>query len=561
MEQVYTCREINATDNGQAAPDLEGEQRRWARGILRGLNALQIEDSIARAERREPDAAGRTWRIGAHVGKMCRQLVYWEDKSEDPDYRVHKTAREWFESEAGLTRRQLRTATRIAIEEGLFTVEPGYRSDRRQTNYYRLNMWNLSRTVITSDLRNIERLLEREGRKYRRDTLNRKRRTLETALKDLSLLENGDSENPQLEVYGGQIDQGRWSISQPTPVKLHPLQENTQENTPKDFPPGGAAAPRARESKEEGKVPQPPKTSTLPANGENQQPAAKRLVSKLVSDLEAQDAFLDEEQRGKYGINFKALITKGVDAGELEEIRRRIVSEWSRIELSPQMALSDLRGGRGDTKTQVTLPEGVEAIRNYESTRYAPGDSVGPSIAADRENLAKVAERWDFTSDEEPPMKIRLQISDYPQECNEMISRLRRIARRGVRKVGMEKMGAFNDPVSSVTPTELVSPALEEAPEGSSTPEGAEGDSTTGAVERLLSDPESKAARLARAVVAGKSSPQGPITTEDVSAALLDEVDLEALGWPASLGREREMSTRMMAAILIRRLRDQADEE
>lgn len=543
--QVYNGGEQPATHNEQAAPDLDGEQRERAHGILRGLNALNIEDSIARAERREPDAAGRTWRIGAHVGKMCRQLIYWEDKSEDPDYRVHKTGREWFESEAGITRGQLRTATRIAVEEGLLTVEPGYRPDRRQTNYYRLNMWNLLRTVIACDLQNIGRLLEREGRKYRRDTLNRKRRALEAALKDLNLLETGDSENPHLEIHGGQIDQGRWSISQSTPVNLHPLQENTQENTPKDFPPGGAAAPQAGESKDKDQVPKTSKTSTLSADSENQQhKAARELVEKLNADLEAVGVLLDDDQRERYRINFKRLIDKGVDAGELEKARKRIVERGpDHLIRSPQEALQDVRGGMGD-KAKGTPPAGIKYIQEYRIRRYAPGDSIGPSIAASRDRLAEVAKHWDFTSDKEPPMSIRLQISEYRQACDEMIVRLRQMTRRAVREAegesegaAMAKMGPFSDPPNPASAARMDSPALEDASGGSTAPQPAEGNErpalnwADGWDNDLIPVGVSEEIRKAAAVLQDTNQDAGRVFRGFLNGRLTQEQAVEAAVW------------------------------
>lgn len=198
--------------------------------VLKAVNPFEMQDAIARAKRSKLDSAGRQRRIGAHVGMMVRQLLFWEQKGELEDYWIHKTAREWSTADASFTTRMLRTAERLAVEEGLMEVKGGFRpGDRQRTKFYRLNLWEVARVFVATELENIEQLLKHEGRKYRRDTLNRKRRGLETARDDLNLLYERDPAQP--DPIGGVV-----TTSGEGDYKLTPLQEKPQSksyvNTP-----------------------------------------------------------------------------------------------------------------------------------------------------------------------------------------------------------------------------------------------------------------------------------------------------------------------------------------
>ena len=108
---------------------------------LKDANALRIQDAIAGAPRRRKDKRGRSWRIGHVAGKIVRQLVFREGTGELEEFWIHKTVREWCD-EIGCTPRELQTVVRVLAEEGLLETKQGYRpSDRRQTTYYRLNLW------------------------------------------------------------------------------------------------------------------------------------------------------------------------------------------------------------------------------------------------------------------------------------------------------------------------------------------------------------------------------------------------------------------------------------
>lgn len=198
------------------------QHRSVAASVLEGLDPFTKQDAISRAKRTNLDRGGRQRRIGAHVGMMVRQLLYWEQKGQLPDYWIHKTAREWLTADASFTKRMLRTAERVAVEEGLMEVEEGRRpGDRQQTKFYRLNLWEVTRVVVASELENIESLLKHEGRKSWRDQLNKRRRELERARDDLNLL--GERDYSRVEAIKRGV-----TGSGPGGNKLYPLQETTQ---------------------------------------------------------------------------------------------------------------------------------------------------------------------------------------------------------------------------------------------------------------------------------------------------------------------------------------------
>jgi hypothetical protein len=172
--------------------DLPQYEREEMAERLKALGALAIEDAVARAPRSQQDAAGRTLKIGHGVGKMVRQLLFWEGKGEEHNNRIHKTKREWFESEAGLTESQVKTARVVAAKEGLLAFEEGFRrGDGRPTTFYRLNMLNVARVVAASEAENVERRLQRERRPRRRHQLEEKLAEVRDMLEELDVIGDG----------------------------------------------------------------------------------------------------------------------------------------------------------------------------------------------------------------------------------------------------------------------------------------------------------------------------------------------------------------------------------
>ncbi len=152
------------------------------------LDAIVLEQAIADAPRSRKDAAGRTWQMGDTLGKLVRNLLkLWEGKGQAEDDSIHKTMPELV-LELRSTERKIRTAVRVGVEEGIIEVNPGYRpSDRRQTNFYTLNLVDTSLVAYRSEAARIRGVLERERRTGHRRSLTAKLRKLEAAISDLEL--------------------------------------------------------------------------------------------------------------------------------------------------------------------------------------------------------------------------------------------------------------------------------------------------------------------------------------------------------------------------------------
>ena len=112
------------------------QNREVLREVLSEVNALGIEDGIARALR-------------SHVaGKMVRQLTFWEGKSAADDFWIWKSGPEWWE-EAGLSRSNLKTGISKLENVGLLEVDRNRvrPTDRRPCTFYRLNLFAVLRLV------------------------------------------------------------------------------------------------------------------------------------------------------------------------------------------------------------------------------------------------------------------------------------------------------------------------------------------------------------------------------------------------------------------------------
>lgn len=73
-------------------------------------------------------------------------------------------------------------------------------------------------------------------------------------------------------------------------------------------------------------------------------------VGKLIDDLEEIEIYLDRHQITKAAGNFGKLKAKGVAHSVLVRVRQRMVSEWPRVQLSPQDAHADITGERGSKR-------------------------------------------------------------------------------------------------------------------------------------------------------------------------------------------------------------------
>ncbi len=179
--------------------------RKMAHELLDEMKVLAVQEAICRAPRSEvvttEDGRVRTYRIGAHVAAMVRQLLHWDGRGATAGDWIYKSEAEWLQTDAALTSAKLRTARRVGKEEGLWEEKVELRpSDRRQIVHYRLNMWRVAQVVVASELENTRNLLKREKRKQHLDRLRKKLRKLETARDDLRLTDEPETANPQPEV-------------------------------------------------------------------------------------------------------------------------------------------------------------------------------------------------------------------------------------------------------------------------------------------------------------------------------------------------------------------------
>lgn len=368
-------------------------------------------------------------------------------------------------------------------------------------------------------------------------------------------------------------------------------EEDEVEENKINNPPGGSAPEDFKAKEQEGL-----KDDTKP---DNAAPSTKDWTSRAVADLRdvaGVDLRNSEKKRNRIAHDVDAAIReRGATPEELEATVKHFAARWKAgAEIRFLAALTDVRNDdvRDDGAGKGSPPEVVEAIRTYtRPKRHAPGDRTSGAIAACRKELAKVAERWDFTSEEEPPMPIRLEISENKQECDEMIPRLRKIARRVMRKKDerhhqeTEEERAFRERYyremreteeaalrkMDLTEVEMrraldqlnarysSSTGHEGTPEGSTTPQEENGSEAPNrkaeldaliasaytdwdkpeeyrdALQSLVEDEDTRTGRLARAVRQGKRSGDRPITIEDIARAAVAELDLSDTFRPEAL--------------------------
>lgn len=187
-DTVEVVAVIVAHDVGRSRALSKEERGLLANTLDDMLDAIALEDAIANAPRSKPENESRVLRMGHPAGKMVRQLVFWEGKGQAEDYAIHKVGREWRTSDARLTERQLRTATRVLKEHGLLETWGGYRpSDRRQTVFYRLNLWETLRVAFASEITTLAERLEHERRTKQRAKLEERLAKFKATLDDLEL--------------------------------------------------------------------------------------------------------------------------------------------------------------------------------------------------------------------------------------------------------------------------------------------------------------------------------------------------------------------------------------
>lgn len=186
-----------------------------------------------------------------------------------------------------------------------------------------------------------------------------------------------------------------------------------------------------------------------PARGERERPKAKdakqyavgRLMD-FVAEAKAsgrRPAPPDEPFKRRNADIFAAHLADGYEVEELEEALRVQVRYAcgegegryaGKRRWIPFVDALEIAGGRNEGRAE----EGLPAPPRQE---FAP--SPPEAIAAIREHdylrrYASVAERWDFTAEEEPPFKILARIGGDEEERWRNLERLRSVARRAVRE-------------------------------------------------------------------------------------------------------------------------------
>lgn len=161
-----------------------GKARRTAaKQVIDSLGGLRfVREALTKAPRGSKDAAGRQWPIGPHVAEMATRLLSWEGSGELPDFWVHKIREDWYDADAHLTERGLRTARRVGVGEHLWEERAGTRpSDGARTTLYRLDLVRVGLVAVTSAKASTERLIEREGRAWNLAEYEERLRELERA--------------------------------------------------------------------------------------------------------------------------------------------------------------------------------------------------------------------------------------------------------------------------------------------------------------------------------------------------------------------------------------------
>ncbi len=524
---------INQVYHQNGDSTLSGEERAAMRDDM-----LEMAGGPMRFE----TAAKKVFRHGP-TATMVRQLLFWEGKGGDPEGYVYKSVKDWYAEEA-LTRTEIDTARRKLGDgdKGCGVLDERKTGRAPCTVHYRLRLKKLFEVMLPE--------LDPP--------------TVEDPVPENSTL------NPSVSLQGSDKPVCRVSANQFAglrPTHNRDYSENTSETTSgrneieaTQAPCPATAEPLDKESSNQvpPTQPEPAMTSVTVSGGDDLRKSAagqERIVGGLEARLEEDGHYLDAEQRRNLKANFGHLLKKDLAAGELEKVVERMVKRWGHISLSPQKALGDVRGdGKSDAGQGGSSPEVIECIRTYAIKGYAPGDDVGPSIAMDREKLAKIATRFDFASEADPPMPIRLEISDSRQFCDKMLHRLRLIAQRAVREAQVKPYTGDSTPAAEVPAARIVSKGLEDGPEGRRASEDGDGGSSTIlAVERMLHDEDSAPLRLARGVVGGKGSAKGPITKKDVALAIENAVNLPDLGLEPDAG---PLGAGYLASLLIRRVRD-----
>lgn len=137
------------------------------------------------------------------------------------------------------------------------------------------------------------------------------------------------------------------------------------------------------------------------------------FVGMLAKGVEDMTVPCDAPYKTRFGRDVKRELKKGTDPETIDHAVKRIIERWDDYQLSLRQALTDITNkktvGTTQKKEEGTPEEGIERIRR------------GNGLA----RYATVAERFDFTSDAQPPWYVMKELGGTPDEQQRNLTRIR----------------------------------------------------------------------------------------------------------------------------------------
>lgn len=228
----------------------------------------------------------------------------------------------------------------------------------------------------------------------------------------------------------GNSDQGNFSGSRDFPTQ-----------SSRDLPTQvvGNSDTQKKGKKEKESYPLPSETrspqSEGPLGGQNEEdlneePTASDYVALLVERLRDLAVPLSEAWKGRFARDVKRELARGTTAEALDEGLDRIVERWDDYQLTLQQALSDVlqgRNGNGQNPNPASPPPAQEFPPSPPGVKEA---LLAHDVLA---RYAFLADKWDFTSLEQPPFKIEAKLGGDQEERWRNLDRVQSVARRVAR--------------------------------------------------------------------------------------------------------------------------------
>ncbi|WP_273845439.1 hypothetical protein [Rubrobacter calidifluminis] len=334
-------------------------------------------------------------KIGLNRAVFLQQLHYWLKRpgAHERDGRrwIYNTAQEWHEQFPFWSPEAIRKIVAQLRKAGLIETTSSYNQHRSdKTLWYTINYEALEELVGGSE----------DPPEKSTQTLDPPEKSTERPEKSTDLGPDKSWERyqrlPETNNRDSDLQSGEAAISPPPAPEKKVM-------SPKQYA-IGRLMDFYNEAREKGKKPAVPDEPFKRRNGDIYAAhfAEGYEAKELDEALRVQVRHACGEGEGYY--EGKKRWIPFVDALEIARREKRTPAAAERAAPSPEFPPSP--------------PEAIEAIRNHAYLcRYAP-----------------VAERWDFTSAEEPPFKILARIGGDEEERWRNLERLRSVARRAVRE-------------------------------------------------------------------------------------------------------------------------------